>query len=161
MLTDRQRIELLLFPQMLLAMLIAGVEDAKKGADQYLGAQTQLVEACRDALHGCDDRKRAKLLRRVDRVHLEVIDPYLKDGVLMAKIGLMALYALQAVLDCDYLVLTEGSALSKALDHLLPALEHEMGGKLEASARKQAGKMICHLQTLGYFESVPTERIAA
>lgn len=152
---DRQRVEALLFPQMLLAVLIAGAQEKD---EEYEKCQKLLLAACEEILHGLDDRRRAAIVRRTYRLQLAVTEPYRKEGVPLAKVGLMELYVLQRILDDNYLVLTEGSAFSKALELIVPALSHALEEpKLNTSAQKQANKMLSALQTSGYFESIGAE----
>jgi hypothetical protein len=149
---DRQRVEALLFPQMLLAVLIAGVGHKD---DEYEKCKALLLAACEEILHDLDDRRRSSILRRTYRLQLAVTEPYRKEGVPLAKVGLMELYVLQRILDDNYLVLTEGSSMAKALDLIVPALGHALEEpKLNTSAQKQAGKMLSALQAAGYFETI-------
>lgn len=151
--TDRQRVEALLIPQMLAAMVMAGVNDTEH--PDCIETQRLLAAASNEALRGLEPAKRAQIERRMVRAHLEAVGPFLKDGSRMDKLGMTQLYLLQAILEDDYLVLHEGSALSQALDLILPAISHAMEiERLDASARKQSRKMLQALQAMGYFPGV-------
>lgn len=153
---DRQRTEAILFPVFLLNILACGVNDQQ--SDEFLACRAQLHQAIEEALHGCDDKRKSSLLRRAARVHNDITASYRAEGVRVEKMALMALYCLQAVLDADYLVLVEGSDLAAAIDAVVNGLEHAFAEeRLDASAKKQAGRMLLHLQELGYFHGVRRE----
>lgn len=157
---DRQRTEALLFPVWLLNILHCGVND--KSTDDYKRCTEILGAATEEALKGCDERKRAALLRRVARVHNAITEDYRRNDVHVDKIGLIALYTLQAILEADYLVLEEGSPLSTAINAIIEALADAFTEqRLDASARKHAGKLLCQLQDEGYFWGVASQRGAA
>ncbi len=153
---DRQRVEALLLPQMLLAVLLAGVNDPN--APEAVEAANLLNAAQGEPLRGLVPERAEKLVRRVCRLHLEITAPYRTDGARMDKLGAAVLYMLQRILDADYLVLYEGSNMQRALDLMVPALAHVFDvERLDASAQKAGRRMLEHAQRLGYFEGVPTE----
>lgn len=153
---DRQRTEAILFPVFLLNILACGVND--QSTPEFNACRAQLHQAIEEALRGCDDKRKSSLLRRAARVHNEITEPYRKEKIRVEKMALMALYCLKAVLDADYLVLVEGSDLAAAIDAVVNGLEHAFKEeKLDASAQKQAAKMLSHLQQLGYFYGVRRE----
>lgn len=153
MTTDLRRTELLLFPVWLLNIIRCGVND--KDTDDYRRCQEILVTSINEALKGCDERKAGALLRRAARVHNKITEQYRRNDVHVDKIGLICLYALQAVLESDHLVLEEGSPLSAAINAIVDALADAFAEpKLDASARKQAVKLITMLQREGYFDGV-------
>jgi len=109
-------------------------------------------------LQGCDERRYANLMRRAIRLHNQVTAGYRKERVRVEKMGLIALYSLQMVLDADYLVLEEGSDLSEAINAIMRGLTDAFSEeKLDASAQKQAAKLLSHLQELGYFYGIKRE----
>lgn len=133
---DRQRVEALLIPQMLAAMVMAGVKDTEH--PEVKQVQAQLSEASNEALRGLTAERRASLERRMVRAHLAAVKPFLVEGARMDKLGLSQLYMLQAILDDGYLVLHEGSPLSQALTTIIGGIEHAMQiDKLDASAQKK------------------------
>lgn len=156
---DRQRVEALIFPTFFLQVIRCGVRE--KDAD-YERCKGYLAEALEEALRGCDDKRRAQILRRTARLHDALTEEYRRAGQQVDKIGLTVLYTLQAVLDADYLVLEEGSRLAAAIDAIVQALGEALDEpKLVASARKQAARMLAHMQRLGVFEGVANDRRAA
>lgn len=152
MLTDRQRVEILLFPLFFANILECGVKDKD---EEYDRCQLYLDEAILEALKGCDDKRVASLKRRAARAHNAITADYIKNKAHVDKIGLVAIYTLQAILDADYLVLDEGSKLSAAIEAIIAALSHAFAeARLDASARKHAGKMLSQLQAMDYFPGV-------
>ena len=69
-------------------------------------------------------------------------------------------YMLQSVLACGYLELEEGSKIAVAINSILEEIDFSEQ-KIDASARKQAAKMLTHLQADGFFGGVVFEREAA
>lgn len=153
--SDRQRVESLLFPQMLWAVVEAGVAD--KTQSDFQECQRFLREAMEEPLCGLDDKERGKIVRRTGRVHLGITAPYRTESTpLCDKIGLIVYFLIKAVTDCDYLVIPADSAIQRALDLYLPAIEHlTEESALFASSRKHARKVLEQLQRLGYFGGVP------
>lgn len=150
---DRQRVEAIFFPIFFQQVLRCGVND--KGSDDYRSCFLQLQQAIDIVLRGCDEKRYANLMRRAIRAHNEVTEVYRKSNIRVEKMGLIALYALQMVLDADYLVLEEGSDLAEAINAIMRGLADAFKEeKLDASAQKQAGRMLTHLQELGYFDGV-------
>ena len=147
---DRQRVEAIIFPIFFQQILRCGVND--KGSEEYRACFLQLQQAIDAALEGCDERRKGNLKRRAIRAHNEITEQYRREHIRVEKMGLMALYALQAVLDADYLVLEEGSDLSEAINAIVRGLSDAFAEeKLDASAQKQASKLLGHLRQLGYF----------
>lgn len=71
---DRQRVEAALFPVWLLNILKCGVND--KDTDDYRRCQSILASAVDEAFKGCDEWRRAQLLRRVARVHNQITEDF-------------------------------------------------------------------------------------
>lgn len=153
MLTDRQRVELLLPSQVMLAVLIHGVDDPDHPDAKQ--CKELLVLAGNEVLMDLLPNRREQIVRRVYRVHKEVTEPYTKEGMRTDKLGLIAYYWLKAVVDQEYLVIGEESAFMKAMDIFLPAIEHVAQiEKVDKSAQKNARKFLAHLQRLGYYQGV-------
>lgn len=125
-----------------------------------------LLEASAEAVKDVyPPRKQASLLRRIERLHHESIDTFLKvDKPDPRKIGIVAFYLLQHLVDTETLIVPEESSLGKALDYMLPALSPREGSSeqeiedyenLNRSARKQVRKMIYNLQNQGYYRGIP------
>lgn len=152
-LTDRQRVEIMLPAQVLLGVLIAGVDDPNH--PDAIATRDALIRASNEVVADLPERHVNKIIARMFRVHNLVTEPYRQEGARVDKMGLIAFYWLKALTDCEYLVLHEGSNMQKALDRMLPALEQAANiAKLDASAQKQSKKFLQHLQSLGYYSSV-------
>ena len=153
--SDRQRVEALLFPQMLWAVVEAGVAD--KTQDDYKECQRLLREAMDEPVRGLRDKDRGKIVRRCGRVHLDITAPYRTEATPHCdKIGLIVYFLIKSVVEDGYLVFGAGSAIDRALDLYLPAIAHlTEEPALFASSRKHARKVLEHLQRLGYFGGVP------
>jgi hypothetical protein len=153
MITDRQRVELVLLPMMMLDVLLNGVDkpdhvDAKK-------ANALLRAAAGEGLAGMMAKDQSKIMRRAKRTHQQVLQTYRRENAEVAKVGLLTFYLMQAVTDCDYLVLAPGSAMAAAMDLMIPALQPSAEiEKLNDSAKKAARKSLGFLQKLGLFEGV-------
>lgn len=153
--SDRQRVEALILPQMLLGVLLTGVNDPD--LPDAKDAKKNLLEASQEAFSDLREPQRSKIIRRAHRVHLEVMAPYEKQGQRMDKIGLIVFFLLKAITECDYMQIGEGP-MQRGVDLMLVALEPaaEITPMLE-SAKKQARKLLDHLQRLGYYVEVPLD----
>lgn len=152
--SDRHRVEALLFPQMLWAVVEAGVAD--KSQSDYQKCQRLLREAMDEPVRGLSDKDRGKIVRRCGRVHLEITAPYRTEATPHCdKIGLILYFLIKSVVEDGYLVFGAGSAIDRALTLYLPAISHltEVPA-LFASSRKHGRKVLEQLQRLGYFGGV-------
>jgi hypothetical protein len=96
--------------------------------------------------------QRLKILRRVERLHQKLIDPHLKSSPKMGKIGLIAFHFLQILVSERWIMVAEDSDLQRALDLLLPGLEHvARQEKVDQSAQKQARRVFEQMQREGYY----------
>lgn len=135
-----------------------------------------LLASLSEALDGVGSQKKhSSLLRRMERVHHEMINPYIQtENPDPRKIGIIAFYLLQHLVDTGTLLVPEDSSLAKALEHMLPALSPWEGSTeeevkdydaLNRSARKQVRKILHHLQTQGYYQGISLpdyqEKVAA
>lgn len=186
--TDTMRVEMSLPVHIMLAVLLSGANCAEpnpgtkswdfwknkvdtdpefaRSVKTFKETRALLTAACDEALEGVyPDKKLASLIRRIQRVHHEAVAPYLKDrSADPRKIGIMAYYLLQHLVDTGLLIVPEDSSFGKALAHLLPALsptddstELEIGNyeSLNKSARKQVRKILINLQNDGYYRGIP------
>ena len=152
--SDRQRVELHLLPMLMLGMVIAGVNDPDHPDAKE--CQKQLLAAAEEPFADLKEPLRSKLIRRGHRAHEEVTEPYRKQDARVDKIGLIFYWLLKAITDCEYIVIGEDCALQKGLDIIWPALEHAAEiDPMMISAKKQAKRVLEHLQRLGYYRTVP------
>jgi hypothetical protein len=152
MITDTCRVELALPIMVALDVLLNGVEDQDS---DYEATRAALKEAITEVLADCTDRKHDSLLRRCERLHMEIFAPCMVEGSQVAKTGLVLYHLLRIMTDADYLVIDQVSAFGRALDLLLPALQDAADEPaLNASAEKQARKALRALQQRGYFQAI-------
>jgi hypothetical protein len=152
--SDRQRVEALLIPQMMWGIVKAGVDDFE--AENSKHCMSHLVHAMAEPVEGLDANEKRKIIMRTGRVHLEVTEPYRNNGTRVDKVALMVFFLLKSITDCEYMVIGEGSHMEEALGVFLPAIEPSAcEAPLYASARAHAAKMLDHLHRLGYFVDVP------
>lgn len=132
----------------------------------FMQTKTWLMEACEEALRGVyPEKKEMALLRRIERVHAEMVEPYVKtDSPDPRKIGIIAFYLLQHLVETETLLVPEDSPFGRALEYMLPALSPWEGSteeevrdydNLNRSARKQVIKILRHLQNEGYYQGIP------
>ena len=152
--SDRQRVEIILLAQMLWAVVEAGVAD--RTLPEFQECQHLLIDAMNEPVAGVAVKDRGKLIRRAGRAHLDVTEPYRREGSRCDKVALIVYFLVRSVTDCDYLIIGEGSNVARALDLFLPAIAHMVDeSRLFESGRKHARKVLDHLQRLGYFGGVP------
>ena len=137
-----------------------------KSYEVFKTTKTLLLDACSEALKGVyPPNKELSLMRRIERVHKELVEPYLKtDKPDPRKIGIIAYYLLQHLVDNEFLIVPEESSFGKALDHMLPALSPSEDSSpeedadyeaLNRSAQKQVCKIFQKLQSEGYYRGIP------
>lgn len=151
--TDRQRVELMLPAHMMLGVFLNGVDEKDEPAAVTLKAK--LVAASIMPVADVMEPARSKLIRRAARAYHEITDGYTKEGATVGKMGLISFHLLRVLLDCEYLVMPGGSPMSDAMDEMLPLLDEAYQEEaLDRSARKQARRVLGHLQRLGYYPGV-------
>ena len=186
--SDTMRVEMSLPAHIMLSVLLSGanctepamgtiawfehhqrlIDDPKFAKSYEIFKQTKgfLIQACDEALAGVfPEKKEMSLLRRIERLHHEIVEPYIKtDSPDPRKIGIMAFYLLQHLVETETLIVPEDSSFGKALEHMLPALspwegstekEIEDYDRLNKSACKQVRKIIQNLQNQGYYKGIP------
>jgi len=158
--SDSQRIELALPPFLALSVLISGAADPNEPG--VVEAKQLFWTAHFEPFDGLDQKKRHALMRRCERTRDEIMREYEQAETRVCKFGLIVYHVLKILTDSDYLVLPPESAMSRGLDLLLPALEEEAAiGAVDASAHKQARKVIEKLNRLGFYHGVLDARHAA
>ena len=169
-LTDRQRIELGL-PCWMWNGLVHATSwrpdpelpetEAKEQLERNVPQLKELLNAaCDEAIEGLPDRKRRQLNNRITRVAMAgSIGLDQQDAV---KISLSLYYFTQALLDSEVLVLWEGSSMGQAMDMLFPAYARGFAEpRVNASAHKQARKVLQSLQAAGFYQGVAPAQLAA
>lgn len=186
---DVMRVELSLPAHIMLSVLIAGANCADPGiygtpvewmnfnhklnsdpefAKSYatfLKTKDLLMQACNEAIEDVSPvKKQISLLRRIERVHTLMVEPYVKDdNADPRKIGIIAFYLIQHLVDTHTIIVPEDSAFGEALSYMLPALSPWEGStpaevqeyeKINRSARKQVRKILFHLQEEGFYRGI-------
>lgn len=153
MITDRQRVEMTLFPMLMMDVLINGVDDP--ASDEAKQTQNLLWLATRGVIMDLGMREQKKIMRRTKRAHEAVLGEYRDGEASIAKVSLFVFYVIQAVTDCDYLVVPDDAPLRQALDMMMPSLlEAVEVDRINASAKEGARKALKLLQEMGYFDGV-------
>jgi uncharacterized protein YcgL (UPF0745 family) len=139
---------------------------------QFQKTKNLLTKACFEPL---DDvyrpQKKHSLMRRIERLHLETVSPYLavKEPD-PRKIGLITFYLIDLLVSTSYLIIPEDSSFGQALEVMLPGLSPcEQSSQLEvrdykllnASAQNQLRHVLNRLQAQGYYLGleIPTTAI--
>lgn len=95
---------------------------------------------------------RSRLLRRTADLCQDCIRSMGFEDQSSVKFGMTYYYWLADLLDRDVLSLFEGSAMAEAVDLLLPMMEHGFAVQArDASARKQAARMLRWFQERGFY----------
>lgn len=152
-LSDRQRVEIGLPSHMMLAAILAGVEDQQ--SEQFLKAKADLIEAGSEPVSDLMDKKAVKILDRTRSLLDGITREYVADGVEVAKVALITFHFMRFIIEDGYLQYAEGSAFERSIQAFMEALEHKaQEPKINASAIKQAKRMLRRLQELGYYRGV-------
>ncbi|KMO32898.1 hypothetical protein VQ02_22610 [Methylobacterium variabile] len=112
--------------------------------------RTDLTRACLEPFNDLVGKKQYALLRRVERIGKGVIAEWTDRPALSLMLTLW--YFVKDLTDREVLILWEGSAMARAADKLLPMFEHGFEQqKRDASAQKQAGRLLARLQAEGLY----------
>lgn len=150
---DKARVELLLAPIVFLDVVLNGT--AEPDGEEAMATRQLLRSAIEEIVEDLREPQRSKIIRRSRRVYGDAVEPYRREGMEVAKLGLIAFYWLQNLVGQGYFVLPAGCPLERAIEAILPALEPTANvPALDASARKQARKVHERLQAQGYFQGV-------
>lgn len=152
-LNDRQRVEINLPTHMMLAAFIAGVED--QTTDEFKAVRADLIQAAEDCLSDLQEKKALNLLRRTTRLLDMLTAPHIAEGVEVSKVALITFHFMRFIIEDSYLQYAEDSAFARSIEKFMEALEHKaQEPKVNASAIKQATKMLRRCQDEGYYRSV-------
>ena len=151
--SDREIVQDLVPIMLFYSVVWYGHQD-KDGAD---GKQllAWLKEAEKQVVTSVVPKKLGGIMRRALRVHEEVIAPFVEARAAVAKYGLVVFYVLDRLRQNGLFQVVDGSAFDQAISALL----HEDGtlvefaniSKIDASAQKQARKVLAVLQANGLF----------
>ena len=152
-LSDRQRVEIGLPSHMMLAAILAGVEDQQ--SEEFLKAKSDLIEAGSEPVSDLMDKKAVKILDRTRSLLDTITKDHVAEGVEVAKVALITFHFMRFIIEDGYLQYVEGSAFDRSIQAFMEALEYKaQEPKINASAIKQAKRMLRRLQELGYYRGV-------
>ena len=162
-LTDHARIELAL-PAILAGALVysdvfgTGPEDGEgEEALANVAAKTKRIRTLTMAgvtepFADCRPADRSRVLRRAADLGGDCIRAMGFEDQSSVKFAMTYYYWLEDLLARDVLSLTEGSSMGEAVTMLLPMMEHGFDSeRRDASARKQAGRMLRWFQDRGFY----------
>jgi hypothetical protein len=148
-LTDRQRIEQMLFIDQLTHIVRDGAADVRERETaltlQCLGRAREETEA------GLTRSELDKMERRLRRADADALSPLRRVAMPIAAFGLVVFVILRDLAESSYLAPVAGSPLDEALQRILPALEAAAAepGALPA-AERSAARAIRTLEAAGY-----------
>lgn len=152
----KERVECALPARMMFAMTMQDVFGFQDGMEEVGRAQLErmrllLKVASIEPLQQLSGQAALVLSRQIDRVHAQVMEEYDKHRA--DKVAAAIYYFLKELTDTGYLELWEGSPVAEAAALYLPMIEHVFEEvKLDASAQKQARRIIQKLQEKGYYQ---------
>jgi hypothetical protein len=156
-LTETQRIELALFPQIFLGVLVVGA--STRDHPDFETTVKLLRQASLEPLAGMNTAAINYVLTRCKGVHKQLEGRFFLDQTGPAKVACIAWYGLEFLLRAEVLELTEEHTLARAMAIMTPMFDYMFAEeKVEASARKQAVRMLDWLATRGYYKAWPIVR---
>lgn len=149
----KDRVEFVMPARMMYAISVADVfnfNDEEKGLADIARLKDLLKEASIAPLRGLPPRIMTILAQKIDRLNHAVMHEY--DQQRADKLATSIYYFLKNLIDSEYLELWEGSPVADAAALYLPMIEHVFDeAKLDASAQKQAHKILRNFQERGYY----------
>lgn len=146
---ERQRVETAVPARLVFGLAVCNCF-SDPDADVVKQLKELLLRACVEPVEGLGPKEGGKVARRIERVCEAAAKEF--DGQPAVKIAMALFYFLEDLLSREVLTLWEGSAFGEAMTLLMPMFEHGFESeKIDASARKQARKLLERLQREGYF----------
>ena len=155
-LSDRNRIEICLPAQMMLASAIAGIPEAEQKKSDFLSFKKDLIDASSEPVNDLNNRKRSSILRRVLRLHEGIPEEIIGDDMGdIPKLALVQFHLIRIIIEDGYLQYPEDGPFGRAVVTFMEALQHHAEKtKLNISAIKQAKKLLLRLQAEGFYRGV-------
>jgi hypothetical protein len=151
----RERVECALPARMMYAVTLMDVfafapDREEEGRAELERLRKLLTTACLEPLDGLPPPIKAIVGKTIDRAHGQVMAEY--DQQRADKVSAAIFYFLKDLTDSGYLELWEGSPVAEAAAIYTPMVEHVFGEeRLDASAQKQAKRILTRLQERGYY----------
>lgn len=153
--SDRHRVEICLPAQMMLAAILAGVPEAQQKKQDFLDLKKDLIDLSWEAVIDLPPKQQHKLLQRVLKLHSDLNKEFMSDKEDIPKIALIEFHCIKFIIEDEYLQYTEGSLFDTSIQTFMASIEHHaQKEKVNASAIKQARKMLKFLQDQGYYPGV-------
>ena len=157
--SDRHITESLIPVRLFWSILWHGLDDRQSEDGKALLAL--IGQAERDAVSGLDSKRSEKLIRRSLRINACLVKPFQEAQAHVAKFGLVAYYTLRRLVEAGAVHIADGSALDQVSEALLSdegtLVEFANIDRVDASAKKQARRMLAALQEEGLFKGVAWE----
>ncbi|WP_062111089.1 hypothetical protein [Aureimonas sp. AU40] len=152
--TDRQRVEQLLFIDQLRHVITIGARDVQE--PETAETLRLLTQSRLETVALCRAQTFRKAQSRLERLDTAVFAPRRNEGAELADEGLALYCLLRRLIDTGYLAIVEGSAFDHATGPILRALQSradEPGAMDEAET--SAREIEADLRTQGYFLGLP------
>lgn len=155
-LSDRHRVEICLPAQMMLACAIAGISEENQQTDDFKQFKQDLIEAGWGPVEDLDPKKQGNVLRRVLRLHESIPKQIIGDDHgNIPKLALVQFHLIRFILEDGYLQYEESGVFHRSVLAFMEALQHHAEEeRFNASAIKQAKKLLQRLQSEGYYRGV-------
>lgn len=149
----KEIVEVALPARMMFTISVANVfvyEDEERGKEKLEKMRGLLKFACLQPIERLPMTTRKVAAKHIDRLHAKVMGSY--ENQRADKVATAIYYFLKHLTDTGYLELWEGSPVAEAAELYLPMIEHVFEEtKLDASAQKQARRILSKLQEMGYY----------
>jgi len=157
--SDRQIVESLIPVRLWATVIAEGID--KPDGDDARTLLSWLAQAQEEIIAGMQVKKSDALVRRARRAVEMAKAPFVEANAAVAKFGLCVFYLLDCLRRNGVFGLVDDSSLDKAVTAILApegtVTEFANIPKVDASAIKQARKMLETLQGEGYFRGVAWE----
>lgn len=151
--SDRQLVEAMLPSWLFWSVMVDGVKDPD--SPDHAEVIALLDRATEAEIAGLPPEHRRKLLRRAKRLHSTATAGFRRQEIEVGKFGLIVFYLFAALRDAGLFEVIEGGPLDLALEALLPAIaDWTAVAEVDASAHKQAGRLLRLLQDEGYYREL-------
>ena len=152
--TDRQRVEQLLFIDQLRHVIAVGARDVEE--PETAETLRLLTQARLETVSLCTAKTFRNAQRRLERLDGAVFAPRRSEGAELADEGLALYCLLRRLIDAGYLAIVEGSAFDRATGPILLALQPRADevGTME-QAEIAAGEIEADLRAQGYLLGLP------
>ncbi len=152
-LSDKQRVELLLPSQMILAVAFAGFSDDQQATEGFAKLKANLIESGEIALQSISDKDRNKILRRVKSLNEKMVKLAIPDDANdIPKLGLVYFHIISQIIESGIVVYDIDDCFGYSLQVFMDSIQgHASIEKRNLSAIKKARKILEWLRGQGYY----------